>query len=101
MKRLLLLLWLLPGCALFQALFSATLEEPRLSFKGARLSEVTLGTVTLETVWEVDNPNAVGVTLARADCHIAVEDQPVATGAPPAGFSMPAHAKTELSSPPR
>jgi LEA14-like dessication related protein len=100
-RRALAVALLLPGCAVFQAIFNATFEKPRLTFKTARLTDVTLTAVTLETVWELENPNDVGVTLARADCHVFVEDQPVATGAPPPGFAMPAHGRTALVFPAR
>jgi LEA14-like dessication related protein len=81
-------LLLLSSCALIQ--------KPRLTFKSSRLSHVTLGTVTLETVWDLENPNWAGATLQRADAHVFVEDQPVATGAPAPGLQIPARGHAEL-----
>jgi LEA14-like dessication related protein len=81
-------LLLLSSCALIQ--------KPRLTFKSSRLANVTLTTVTLETVWDLENPNWAGATLQRADAHVFVEDQPVATGSPPPGLKIPARGHTEL-----
>jgi LEA14-like dessication related protein len=86
--RHILLPLVLAGCATF--------HRPELHYETARLTEVTLDTATLETVWLVDNPNGIDLKLARADCRVFVEDRPVATGAPPPGFVMPAHGKSEL-----
>lgn len=87
---------LLPGCAVLTALLGSMFEKPTLTFQTARLKDVTLSSVVLETVWQVDNPNSVGVSVARSDCRIFVEEKPVAAGGPPAGFTLPANGRGEL-----
>jgi len=44
-----------------------------LTFKTARLANLSFEGLTLDTVWQLDNPNAIGISLARADYQLTVE----------------------------
>jgi len=84
------------GCALLRDLLHAAVQPPELRFKGASLGEVTLSQATLNLTWEITNPNAVGISLARLDYALSVEGNKVASGAPPSGLHLPASGSAEL-----
>lgn len=101
-KRLLALLLpvvLLSACAGLQDLARAAFKEPHLTFKSAALDKLDLDGATLAFTWEVENPNALGVDLARAGWQLEVEGTRVAAGDLPAGLSIPANGKAPLSFP--
>jgi LEA14-like dessication related protein len=95
------LLALLSGCAGLQDLARAAFTEPRLSFKSAALDALDLDGATVAFTWEIENPNALGVDLARAGWQIEVEGTRVAAGDLPAGLSIPANGKAPLTFPVR
>lgn len=95
------LLALLSGCAGLQDLARAAFTEPRLSFKSAALDALDLDGATVAFTWEIENPNAIGVDLARAGWQIEVEGTRVAAGDLPSGLSIPANGKAPLTFPVR
>ena len=99
MKRLALLLPLLFGCATLAELIAQAFQKPRVTFKEARVSSVTFDALTLDTVWRVENPNPVGLSLARADYKLSVEGKQVVAGKPPNGFRLAADGVSELAFP--
>jgi LEA14-like dessication related protein len=98
MRRLLLpALFALSSCAILQELLSSGgFQKPSLQFKTARITEASLADVTLETVWELDNPNPVGISLSKADYALFVEGKQVVAGSPPVGLRIAASGKSEL-----
>jgi LEA14-like dessication related protein len=90
----------LSGCALFQQLASQVFEKPTLTFKSARLSDVSLAGATIDLVFDVENPNAEGLTLASTtDYVVTVEGKQLVAGRPPQGITIPARGKGEVTLP--
>lgn len=92
---------LLSGCAGLQDLARAAFTEPRLSFKSAALDALDLDGATVAFTWEIENPNAIGIDLARARWQLEVEGARVAAGDLPAGLAIPAKGKAPLTFPVR
>jgi LEA14-like dessication related protein len=97
MKRSLLVLLALSlltltGCATLSKLF----KKPRLTFKTARLSSASLSDATVDIVYEVDNPNSFGLSLAKVDYAFFVEGKQVVAGAPRKGIQLKARDSSEL-----
>jgi LEA14-like dessication related protein len=97
MKRPLLILLALSlltltGCATLKQLF----KKPRLTFKTARLSSASLSDATVDVVYQVDNPNAFGLSLAKVDYAFFVEGKQVVAGAPRKGIQLKARDSSEL-----
>src|SRR5512144_2818854 len=92
---------LLSGCAGLQDLAKAAFREPRLAFMSAALDKLDLDGATLAFTWEIENPNALGLDLARAGYQIEVEGTRVAAGDLPAGLKIPANGKAPLTFPVR
>jgi LEA14-like dessication related protein len=97
----LLLPVLLAGCAGLQDLARAAFKQPQLSFKSVALDRLDLEGATLAFTWEIENPNALGVDLARAGWQIDVEGTRVAAGDLPAGLTIPANGRAPLTFPVR
>jgi len=97
----LLLPAVLSGCAGLQDLARAAFTAPRLTFRSASLQALDLEGATVAFSYDLENPNAVGVNLARAGWQIEVEGTRVAAGDLPAGLSVPANGKAPLSFPVR
>jgi len=97
MKRPLLVLLALSlltltGCATLKKLF----KKPRLTFKTARLSSASLSDATVDVVYQVDNPNSFGLSLAKVDYAFFVEGKQVVAGAPRKGLQLKARDSSEL-----
>jgi LEA14-like dessication related protein len=87
------------GCRLLQDFFKAAFQQPGFSFKTVSLTDVSLGGLTLDTVWQLDNPNAVGLSLAAVDYALFIENKQVLAGAPAQGLQIPARGSTDLHFP--
>ncbi len=92
---------LLTSCAGLQDLAKAAFQEPRLTFKSAAVDELDLEGATVGFTWEIENPNAVGVDLARAGWQVEVEGTRLAAGDLPSGLKIPANGKAPLTFPVR
>lgn len=99
MRRLVPVLVVLSGCAALTDFLQAAFQKPRFTFKTARLSNVTFEGLSLDTVWQLDNPNPIGISLARADYKLSVEGKQVIAGQPPNGLQIPAQGSAELTFP--
>jgi LEA14-like dessication related protein len=71
-------------------------QKPRLTFKTARLANASLADATVDLVYQVENPNPLGLSLASVDYAFFVEDKQVVAGSPPKGLNLPARGKSEL-----
>lgn len=89
----------LPGCKLLQDLFNSAFKKPTFAFKNVALEDISLGGLTLDTVWKLDNPNSIGLSLAAVDYALFVEDKQVVAGAPRTGLKMAANGATDLHFP--
>ncbi|WP_224244749.1 LEA type 2 family protein [Hyalangium gracile] len=97
MKRSLLVLLALSlltltGCATLKKLF----KKPRVTFKTARLSSASLSDATVDVVYQVDNPNTFGLSLAKVDYAFFVEGKQVVAGSPRKGLQLKARDSSEL-----
>ena len=98
---LLLVLAALSGCAGLKDLARTAFREPRLVFRSVALGALDLEGATLAFTWDVENPNAIGLDLARAAWQVEVEGTRVAAGDLPAGVAIPANGKAPLAFPVR
>lgn len=90
---------LLSGCAYLSQFLSAAFKRPTFAFKNLALSDASLSGITLDTVWKLDNPNPVGLSLASIDYALAVEDKQVVSGGPRQGLQIAAQGSSDLHFP--
>lgn len=97
---------LLSGCAelaqylnLFAGSGSSAFKRPTLTLKAARVTDVTLAGLSLETTWQLDNPNALGLSLSSIEYALFVDGHQVLAGAPASGLQLPANGSSELRFP--
>ncbi len=86
----------LSGCAALQDLLKGAFKRPTLTFKTARLSNASLADATVDLVYEVNNPNGIGLDLASVDYSFFVEGKQVVAGKPRKGLKLKAGGKSEL-----
>ncbi|WP_224362392.1 LEA type 2 family protein [Hyalangium versicolor] len=82
----------LTGCATLKKLF----KKPRVTFKTARLSNASLSDATVDLVYQVENPNSFGLSLAKVDYAFFVEGKQVVAGSPSKGLQLKARDSSEL-----
>jgi len=105
MKRLLvtaLCLSVLSGCAYLQQFLNAAQAsgvEPTFSFRNVVLKDVSFAGLNLDTVWDLNNPNAVSISLASVDYALFIENKQVVAGAPQNGLQIAANGSSELHFP--
>lgn len=106
MKRLILIAVIagLSGCAylaefLKGAQGAGLFNQPTFTFKTANLEHITLGGLDLDTVWELNNPNDVGISLASIDYALFIEDKQVVAGQPQNGLQISARGASNLHFP--
>lgn len=103
MKRLLVFLAaaavLSSGCAFLADLLAATFQKPGFRFKNVALHNASLAGLTLETTWQLDNPNSVGISLASVDYALFIDGTQVLAGKPATGLQIPANGATDLTFP--
>ncbi len=90
---------LLAGCAFLNDLMTSVFQKPNFRFKNVALHNASLAGIGLDTVWQLDNPNAVGLSLAAIDYALFVDDKQVVAGTPQKGLQIPANGSTELTFP--
>lgn len=86
---------LLCSCATLMNL-SRSFQKPTLSFKSVALSDVSLGGLSLNLTYVLDNPNPLGLSLAEIDYALFVEGHQVVAGKPQKGLEIPASGKRDL-----
>jgi LEA14-like dessication related protein len=89
----------LSGCALLGNLFHSAFKKPDLRFKTVNLRGVSLAGLDLDTVWTLNNPNRMGLSLAEIDYTFFVEGKQVVAGAPRKGLQIGANKKSDLTFP--
>jgi LEA14-like dessication related protein len=87
---------LLAGCASLQRMAKNAFQKPRLTFKTARLQQASLADATVDLVYQLENPNPLGLNLASIDYAFFVEGKQVVAGTPPKGLSIAARGKSDL-----
>jgi LEA14-like dessication related protein len=88
-----------PGCAALRNLFKAAFQKPELRFKTFALREISLAGAGLDTVWSLENPNPIGLSLAEIDYAFFVEGKQVVAGRPRDGLRIPATGTADLTFP--
>lgn len=102
MRRLLLAVAavsLVAGCAELQKLASSTFERPRLTFRSADVTGLDLEGATVGFTFQLENPNAVGVKLARLGWALDLEGSRVVDGTLPGGLDVPANGAAPVTFP--
>lgn len=84
------------GCASLKNLFKNAFQKPALRFKTVNLRNVSLSGLNLDTVWTLDNPNPIGLSLATVDYSLFVEGKQVVAGKPKQGLTIPADKTADL-----
>ena len=82
MRRAALLLpalLVLGNCALLRSL-TGTFEKPKLRYKTVHLRDWTFSSVTLDFEFELENPNSVGITLAKVGYELELDGKPFVKG---------------------
>src|SRR5688572_5335062 len=87
------------GCAALRDFFLSAFQKPTLRFKQARLADAALSGVTLDLVYSLENPNAIGLSLAEVDYALFVEGKQVVAGKPPNGLQIAANGQSDLTFP--
>lgn len=90
---------LVAGCATLSQLASKAFKSPTVDFSRASVSDVSLSGATVDLAWLVENPNPIGIDIAKLDYLFKVEDKQVAAGAPKAGVTVAANKRGELAFP--
>ncbi len=96
-----LLLATVSACATLRDLTAGAFERPQLAFETASAEGFDLDGVTLALHYRIDNPNAVGVSLAKLGYALEVEGRPVFSGSLPGGLRVPARGAAPLVIPVR
>jgi LEA14-like dessication related protein len=100
MKRLFILLAVamlsLSSCALLRELFASVFQQPTVRFKNVSLHNASLAGLDLDTVWQIDNPNSVGLSIASVDYALFIDGKQVVAGRPPTGVQVPAQGSADL-----
>jgi LEA14-like dessication related protein len=87
------------GCAYLQQFLRSAFQEPSFRFKNLGLTDISLGGLTLDTIWELNNPNTVGLSLASIEYALDVEGKQVIAGAPPQGLQIAPNSASDLHFP--
>lgn len=99
MRKLILIVPLLAGCAFLQQLLGGAVEKPTLSFKDLKLAHIDLAGADLTLVYQVSNPNSAGIDVAQADYALQIEGKPLVSGKPPNGFRIAARGASDVEFP--
>ena len=84
------------SCAALRDLFRNAFQKPELRFKTVNIRDVSLTGAGINTVWTLENPNPMGLSLAEIDYAFFVEGKQVVAGKPRNGLQIPASGRTEL-----
>jgi LEA14-like dessication related protein len=80
MKRLLVVFAvasLSSGCAVLGQLLANVFQQPTFRFKNAAVHDVNFEGMQLDTMWQLDNPNAVALSLASVEYKLFIDDKQV------------------------
>lgn len=99
MRKLLLLLPLVLGCSLLKSFASSAFDRPTLTFKEVRMPKIDFNGADLNLVFNVTNPNSMGLDLTQADYALEIEGHKVVAGKPQNGLVIPGGGTTEVTFP--
>lgn len=89
------------GCAQVKDLVGRAFERPTLSFQSVSIEGFDLQGVTVSLHYRIDNPNAVGLSLAKLGYALDVEGHRAVAGELPTGVRIPARGIAPLVIPVR
>ncbi|HEX9244096.1 MAG TPA: LEA type 2 family protein [Anaeromyxobacter sp.] len=102
MRRLALALAVsLAGCAGLQEFAASAVQKPKLTFRSASVTALDLEGATVSLTWDLENPNAFGVDLAKVAWTFDAEGQRVAAGDLPGGLQIRANGTSPVTFPVR
>lgn len=78
---------------------SKVFQQPTFSFANVALTDASLAGINLDTVWNLNNPNAIGISLAEIDYQLLIEDKQVIAGKPRQGLTIGANQVSQLHFP--
>lgn len=87
------------GCAYLRQFLATAFQTPTFTFKNLGLTDISLAGLNLDTIWELRNPNQVGISLASIEYALAVEQKQVIAGAPPQGLQIAPNSASDLHFP--
>jgi LEA14-like dessication related protein len=96
-----LVLLLGAACASLGDLARSAVKEPKLSFRSASLEALDMEGATVAFTWDLENPNAFGLDLARVGWLVDVEGTRIAAGDLPGGLRIPANGTGPVTFPVR
>ena len=100
MRRLgLALLLVLAGCAGLEKLAASAIQKPKVTFRSASITSLDLEGATVSLTWELENPNAFGLDLAKVAWTFDAEGKRVASGDVPGGVQLRANATSPVTFP--
>lgn len=97
----LLLPVLATGCAGLKDFARSAFQEPTLTFRSASLQSLDLEGATVSFLFDLQNPNSVGVDVARANWAIELDQTRIAAGDLPTGLKVPANGTAPVAFPVR
>jgi LEA14-like dessication related protein len=89
------------GCAGLSQFLESAFEKPTLTFQSASLDELGLDGATVRLHYRLDNPNAIGLNVARASYQVELDGQRAVAGQLPTGIAIPAQGSAPLELPVR
>jgi LEA14-like dessication related protein len=89
------------GCAEVKDFVGRAFERPTLSFQSVALEGLDLEGVTVSLHYRIDNPNSVGLSLAKLGYALDVEGHRTVAGELPSGVRIPAQGSAPLVVPVR
>jgi LEA14-like dessication related protein len=95
------LLLALAACAGLQDLARSALKEPKLTFRSASVQALDMEGATVGFTFDLENPNAFGVDLARIGWRVEAEGTRVAAGDLPGGLRIEASRTAPVTFPVR
>lgn len=102
MRRALpLLLVLSAGCAGLSDFARSAVKEPKATFRSVSVAAFDLEGVTLDFVWDLQNPNGFGLDLASVGWSVDAEGKRVASGNAPGGLKIVANGTSPVTFPVR
>jgi LEA14-like dessication related protein len=85
----------LSGCTFLGRVF----EKPRVSFARVAVDELSFAGLTARFIFTIENPNTVGIDLAKLEYALVLEGKPFAQGATDAALHVPPSKTGELTVP--
>ena len=89
------------GCAGLRDIARSAFREPKLSFRSASVQALDLEGATIGLLFDLQNPNSIGLELARASWAVEVDGTRVGAGDMPGGLSIPANGTAPVTLPVR